>query len=51
MLVNVRKGCNHLSQTLCFLVPEIYGRLAIFWDLGPYRAEVKKNLWWKYFLS
>jgi glycyl-tRNA synthetase len=39
-----------------FLLPnaEIYGGLAKFWDLGPYGAELKKNLkslWWKYFIT
>ncbi|MDR1670872.1 MAG: glycine--tRNA ligase [Spiroplasmataceae bacterium] len=39
-----------------FLLPnaEIYGGLAKAWDLGPYGAELKrnlKNLWWKYFIT
>ncbi len=39
-----------------FLFPnaEIYGGLAKSWDLGPYGAELKrnlKNLWWKYFIT
>lgn len=39
-----------------FVLPgsEIYGGLANSWDLGPYGAQLKKNLrdhWWKFFVE
>ena len=51
-----KKDITNYLKHYGFLLPnaEIYGGLAKSWDLGPYGAELKrnlKNLWWKYFIT